>query len=299
MKKRKKFDLSGYVFIMPTIIVLTISVFYPILWSFLASFKDISMVDLRRAELWEVPGEIVFFQNYLAAFEDPLFVKAIGNTLNFAVVYIPLTIAFSMGIALLINKKFKGVGFVRTSVFVPYIISIVSASVIFMSLFRSDNGIVNAVLQAFGIEGPSWLGDSRFAMPVIAIMSAWRKIGYFMLMFLAGLQTIPDELYEASDVDGANGFKKFQFIIFPLLLKITSIVTILTFVDVLKVFQEVFVMTGGGPDNSTITLPFLIYNEAFSQFRLGNAAAISYILFMVTVIIVLIQNKVLKKHLDY
>ncbi|ONI47814.1 hypothetical protein AN644_03830 [Candidatus Epulonipiscium fishelsonii] len=296
---KKKLDLSGYIFILPSIVILTISVFYPIIWSFIASFKEIKMVDLRKARLWEVPGEFVSFDNYLTALNDPLFIKAIGNTFRFAIVYIPIILIFSIGIALLINDKFRGVGAVRTIVFMPYIISIVSAGVIFMSLFRSDNGIVNATLNTLGIEGVAWLGDGKYAMAVIAIMSAWRKIGYFMLMFLSGLQTIPSELYEAGDVDGTTYIQKFRYIIFPLLLKITSIVVILALVDVLKVFQEVYIMTGGGPDNSTITLPFLIYNEAFSYLRLGNGAAISYILFTVTVIVVIVQNKVLKKKMDY
>ncbi|ONI37652.1 hypothetical protein AN639_12090 [Candidatus Epulonipiscium fishelsonii] len=296
---KKKLDLSGYIFILPSIVILTISVFYPIIWSFIASFKEIKMVDLRKARLWEVPGEFVSFDNYLTALNDPLFIKAIGNTFRFAIVYIPIILVFSIGIALLINDKFRGVGAVRTIVFMPYIISIVSAGVIFMSLFRSDNGIVNATLNTLGIEGVAWLGDGKYAMAVIAIMSAWRKIGYFMLMFLSGLQTIPSELYEAGDVDGTTYIQKFRYIIFPLLLKITSIVVILALVDVLKVFQEVYIMTGGGPDNSTITLPFLIYNEAFSYLRLGNGAAISYILFTVTVIVVIVQNKVLKKKMDY
>ncbi|WP_276717064.1 carbohydrate ABC transporter permease, partial [Caloranaerobacter azorensis] len=230
---------------------------------------------------------------------EPLFLKSVVNTLYFSVIFIPLTMFCSVALAVLLDRKIKGINFIRTVFFIPYVISIISASLIFMMLFNGDKGLVNGVLDLLNIEGPNWLSDTKLAMPVIAIMSSWRRIGYFMLIYLAGLQNIPKSLYEAADIDGASTFQQFRTITWPLLRRITMVVFILLLINCFNVFQEIFVMTGGGPGDSTITIPFLIYNEAFKYFHIGKASAMSYILFVVVVIISLVQNKINSKKLDY
>lgn len=298
IRKVRHSDWAGYLFLLPSLIILGLFLIYPVIWTFLISMRKVRPMEMQNAGLFELPGEFVGLSNYFSAFENELFIKSLVNTAYFAVIDIPLTLIGSVMLAIFLNKKMRGVNFFRTVLFMPYIISIVSASLIFLFLFNGQQGLVNAVLYKFGgIQGPDWLANSMLAMPVIAIMSVWKKIGYFMLIFLAGLQNIPDSLFEAADIDGAKPIQKFWHVTWPLLGRITLVVVVLLMIDVFKVFQEVYVMTGGGPGNSTVTVPFLIYNEAFKYFRIGPAAAMSYILFIFIVIITVLQKRYVDKRL--
>jgi multiple sugar transport system permease protein len=299
IRKFKKIEWSGYVFLFPALFILTLFLIYPIIWAFIVSFKDIRPLQMKNSGLFEIPGEFVGLSQYIEVFQNELFIKSLFNTGYFGLIYIPITLVSAALLAILLNQKMKGINFFRTVLFIPYIISIVSASLIFLFIFNSEQGMVNAILYKFGgIEGPNWLSNSLLAMPVIAIMSAWKKIGYFMLIYLAGLQNIPHSLYESADMDGANSFRKFWHITWPLLGRITLVVSVLLMIDVLKVFQEVYVMTGGGPGDSTTTVPFLIYNEAFKFFRIGTASAMSYILFFIVIIITVFQKRAVDKRLN-
>ncbi|NTZ20395.1 sugar ABC transporter permease [Paenibacillus sp. JMULE4] len=290
-------DWTSYVFILPSVIILGLFLVYPVVWSFVASFKDIKPIALRNSGLFEIPGAFVGLEQYARVLQNELFLKAIFNTIYFGVIFIPITMFASAGLALLLNQKLKGVNLVRTIFFVPYILSVVSASLIFMFLFNGDRGLINALLNLFGVTGPNWLASSVWAMPVIAIMTVWKKVGYFMLIYLAGLQNIPKDLYEAADVDGVTPFQKLRLITWPLLGRISLVVFILLLIDSLNVFQEIYIMTGGGPADSTTTVPFLIFNEAFKYYRIGTSAAMSYILFFLVVIITIIQKKLVDKRL--
>jgi multiple sugar transport system permease protein len=297
-KKRKKVDWSGYVFLFPALLILTLFLIYPIIWAFITSFKEIKPLEMKYSGLFNIPGEFVGINQYIEVFQNELFIKSLFNTSYFALIYIPITLMSAALLAIALNRKMRGVNFFRTVMFIPYIISIVSASLIFLYIFNSEQGMVNAILYKFGgIDGPNWLSNSLLAMPVIAIMSAWKKIGYFMIIYLAGLQNIPHSLYEAADMDGANSFQKFWRVTWPLLGRITLVVSVLLMIDVLKVFQEIYVMTGGGPGDSTTTVPFLIYNEAFEYYRIGTASAMSYILFFIVIIITVIQKRSVDKRL--
>ena len=261
-------DWTSYVFILPSVIILGLFLVYPVVWSFVASFKDIKPIALRNSGLFEIPGAFVGLEQYARVLQNELFLKAIFNTIYFGVIFIPITMFASADLALLLNQKLKGVNLVRTIFFVPYILSVVSASLIFMFLFNGDRGLINALLNLFGVTGPNWLASSVWAMPVIAIMTVWKKVGYFMLIYLAGLQNIPKDLYEAADVDGVTPFQKLRLITWPLLGRISLVVFILLLIDSLNVFQEIYIMTGGGPADSTTTVPFLIFNEAFKYYRI-------------------------------
>ncbi|MDN4075984.1 carbohydrate ABC transporter permease [Fictibacillus terranigra] len=297
-KKLKKVDWSGYVFLFPALLILTLFLIFPIMWAFIASFKEIKPLEMKYSGLFNIPGEFVGISQYIEVFQNDLFIKSLFNTGYFAIIYIPITLISAAWLAILLNRKMKGVNFFRTVLFIPYIISIVSASLIFLYIFNSEQGMVNAMLHKFGgLNGPNWLSNSLLAMPVIAIMSSWKMIGYFMIIYLAGLQNIPYSLYEAADMDGANSFQKFWHVTWPLLGRITLVVSVLLMIDVLKVFQEVFVMTGGGPGDSTTTVPFLIFNEAFKYYRIGTASAMSYILFFIVIIITVIQKRSVDKRL--
>ncbi|MED4602837.1 sugar ABC transporter permease [Paenibacillus validus] len=300
MKKRIRSrigDWTSYVFILPSVIILGLFLIYPIIWSFIASFKDIKPITLKNSGLFEIPGAFVGFDQYARVLQNELFIKALVNTVYFSIIFIPVTMFASACLALLLNQKLKGVNLVRTVFFIPYILSVVSASLIFMFLFNGDRGLINALLNLFGISGPNWLASTVWAMPVIAIMTCWKKIGYFMLIYLAGLQNIPKDLYEAADVDGVTPFQRLRLITWPLLGRISLVVFILLLIDSLNVFQEIYIMTGGGPADSTTTVPFLIYNEAFKYYRIGSSAAMSYILFFLVLIITIVQKKIVDKRL--
>ncbi|MFW5436747.1 carbohydrate ABC transporter permease [Paenibacillus apiarius] len=295
--RRKLGDLSAYLFILPAFIILGLFLIFPVAWSVVASFKDIKPIALQNSGLFEIPGSFVGFDHYVAALSNPLFIKAIVNTTYFAIIFIPITMFGSVILALLVNQKLPGVNFVRSIFFVPYIFSIVSASLVFMFLFNGDRGLINALLMKIGLDGPNWLASTLWAMPVIAIMSCWRNIGYFMIIYLSGLQNIPKDLYEVADVEGATAVQKFRYVTWPLLGRISLVVMILLLINSLNVFQEIYIMTGGGPADSTITVPFLIFNRAFKYYEIGPAAAMSYILFVIVVIITIIQRKVVAKRL--
>jgi multiple sugar transport system permease protein len=294
----RKVDWSGYVFLTPAMIILTLFLIYPIIWAFVVSFKEIKPLQMQNSGLFEIPGEFVGLSQYIAVFQNDLFIKSLINTAYFGVIFIPITLFSSALLAIMLNRKMGGVNFFRTVLFIPYIISVVSASLIFLFMFNGDQGMINAVLHKFDITGPNWLAHTMLAMPVIAIMSAWKNIGYFMLIYLAGLQNIPHSLYESADIDGASTIQKFSLITWPLLGRITLVVSVLLMIDTFKVFQEIYVMTGGGPGDSTVTVPFLIYNEAFKFFRIGTASAMSYILFFIVIIITIIQKRYVDKQLN-
>lgn len=300
MRARKLREaLPAYSMLLPSLIIVTLFLVYPILWSLLVSLNDVSFLDLRKAEFYQIPGSFTGLGNYQEILANPIFWKALYNSLRFAMVYIPLTLVLSMLFAIQMNRKIRGIKVFRTVIFSPYIISVVSASAIFLALFRSDNGIVNALLQFIGINSPAWLSDERLAMPVISIMSAWKKTGYYMLIFLTGLQAIPTEVLEAAEVDGVNETQKTLRIYIPLLSKMASLSLVLMLIDVLRVFAEPYVMTGGGPQNSTLTVPLLIFNEAFTYMHVGTAAAMSYMLLLITLVLVFLQNLLKKRYADY
>lgn len=295
IKNREKIEWDAYFYIAPSLFVISLFVLYPAIWALIVSFKDLKPLQLLGTSMFEIPGKFIGLENYYDIFKDPLFLKSIWNTLYFSVIFIPLTMISSMVLASLVNTKMKGIGFLRSVFFTPYIISIVSASMIFMMLFSGDKGLINGVINMLGGRGPSWLSEPLLAMPVIALMSSWRRVGYFMLIYLAALQNIPAVLYEAASIDGANKFQSFRKITWPLLTKMNTVVFILLLVNCLNVFQEIFIMTGGGPGDSTITIPFLIYNSAFKYFKFGRAAAMSYVLFVIVVIVTIVRNKMTKE----
>jgi multiple sugar transport system permease protein len=296
---RRKNDWSAYLFIAPAMLVLALFLFYPMLWTLIASFQDVRPLRMRTAGFFDPVGDWVGARNYVAVLRDGLVRLSAANTLRFALFFVPSTLFGSVVLAVLFDKSSKGIAFARSVFFLPYVISVVSAGLIFMSLFDARSGLANALLARLGAKGPNWLSDPATAMPVIALMSFWRRVGYFMLIYLAGLQNIPRDLYEAAALDGLGPIQSFRYITWPLLRKITAVVFILLVIACLNVFQEVFVMTGGGPGNSTVTVPFLIYNMAFEYSRIGHAAAVSYVLFLAVVAISASQTALSRRKTDW
>lgn len=289
----KKIDKAAYVFMLPAILIVLLFTIYPSIWAFVASFKEGSIISIGRKGILAA-GHWVGLKNYFDLCTDSVFLKSLLNTLYFSLIFIPVTMFSSLWLAIILNKNIIVKGFFRSVFFMPYVISIVSTCLIFLLLFSSETGFINGMLSCFNIHGPKWLSNSSLAMPVVAFMSSWRRIGYFMLLYMAALQNIPDDLYEAASIDGTNSMQTFFFITWPMLRKINVIVFILLLVNCFNVFQEIYVMTGGGPGDSTITVAYLIYNEAFTYFRIGKAAAMSYVLFFIIIIISVLQNKFVK-----
>jgi multiple sugar transport system permease protein len=299
MKRPLVDRIAPYIMLIPGLIVVILFLVYPIIWSFIISFKDASLIEITRSGIFSIPGEFVGFQSYARALRDPLFYKALYNSFIFAIIYMPLSVFASRFLAILINRPIRGMRGFRTVIFMPYILSVVSASAIFLALFRNEAGLINGLRAFFGADPIPWLSNEVTAMPVIALMTSWRKMGYFMIIFLAGLQSIPEEVFEAAEIDGASSFQKTFHITVPLLSKMTWLVVVLSILDVFRVFGEPFVMTGGGPNNSTLTVPFLIYNEAFEYLRIGVSAALSYLLLIISMVFVIIQHYITKRNSNY
>lgn len=283
---------SPYAFLLPSAAVLGLFLAFPVVWSFLASFRRIGMADLFGASGWLPPGEFVGLRNYAQLFGDSLFWRTLGNTAFFAAMFIPGTLGLSLGMALLVQKGMAGTGLFRAVFFLPYVVSIVAAGLVWRWLFDARHGLVNALLALASVRGPEWLEHPQLAMTVIALMCVWRWSGYFMLIFLAGLQGIPPSLYEAAEVDGVGRWMTFRRVTLPLLRRPMLFVVIVLLIRTQNVFQEVYVMTGGGPANSTKTVAYLIWERAFAsigQPLIGQAAALSFLLFLVVIAVAGVQ----------
>lgn len=272
----------GYAFILPNLIGYSIFVFLPICFSFVLS--------LMKWDASQAPMEFVGLQNFTKILGDEIFRKSFGNTFEYALLTVLPTLVLSLLLAVLMNSKIKGINFFRTAFFFPYIASIVAVGAVWNMLFQPDFGPINEFLRFIGIANPPrWVVDVKWAMIAIAIVTIWKFTGYYMIVYLAALQGIPSSLYEAASIDGAKGWQKLRYITIPMLTPTTFFVLIMLTIQCFKVFDMVYVMTGGGPGNATKTLVNYIYEKAFVSWQLGPASAGAIILFSVVLGITLIQ----------
>lgn len=273
-----------YLFMLPSVVILGVFLIYPALWAFVISFFNFDYFGNEH--------QFVGLRNYRQTLSDPLFWLSLWNMTVFTLVFIPGTLVISMILALLLNQKLRGRAFFRMMLYLPFVISIVASALLFQWIYF-PNGLLQNVVDLFGIQLPNGgvLADTRTAMPAIGVMSIWRNAGYFMVLLLAGLQGIPDDLYEASSIDGANRWQDFRHITLPMLRPVLAVVILLLIIYALRVFQEPFVMTGGGPANSTQTLSLMIYNRGFLLYEFGPAAAVSYLLFVIAAVFAFLQNR--------
>jgi multiple sugar transport system permease protein/alpha-1,4-digalacturonate transport system permease protein len=273
---RMRSYLIGWSFILPSFIGFGVLTLYPVLTLFYISFTN---WDIFGAAHW------IGIANYRRLVGDELFRTALLNTLYYCAMTIPLTLVTSLSLALLLNTKLRGVTFFRTAAFFPYITSIVAIAVVWNLLFSPQYGPVNEMLRAFGIaHPPGWLTAESWAMPAVAIISTWRDMGYYMVLFLAGLAAVPRELYEAARVDGANAFQRFASVTLPALRPTTFFVIVILTINSFKVFDLILVMTQGGPGTSTLVLSQFIYQVGFTEYRFGYASAASVVLFLLSII---------------
>jgi multiple sugar transport system permease protein len=271
---------SAYLYLAPILIGLSVFTVGPVIASLFLS--------LSHYEMGATPT-ITGFQNYHDILGSQLFWKVAGQTFYYALIYVPFSIAVSLALALLIERKIAGLAFFRTVYFLPVVTSTVAAAIIWTWLYNGDVGLLNYLLSLIGINGPQWLRDPKWAMPAIALMSIWKNVGYNMMIFLAGLATIPADYHEAAKLDGASALRRFWKITLPMLSPVLFFVLVVTTIGAFQVFEQTYVMTNGGPGTSTLTLSYYIWQTAFEFFDLGRASAMGYLFFLIVLIFTAFQ----------
>lgn len=291
-KKALRNNLVGYSFILPNFVGYFIFIFIPVIFSFVLS--------VMKWDGSDAPMQFVGLQNFVKLAGDSTFRISVFNTVYYAVFTVPLTMVAALLIAVMLNSKIKGIIVYRTAFFFPYVASLVAVGAVWNMLFQPEFGPVNEFLKFIGIANPpKWCASTDWAMVVIIIVSVWKYMGYYMVVYLAALQGISQDLYEAASIDGAAGFKKFRYITLPMLKPTTFFVTIMLTIQCFKVFDLIYVMTGGGPGRATNVLVNHIYNAAFVDFKFGYASASAIVLFAIVLIVTLIQFRGEKKFTDY
>ena len=282
---RRQEAIAGYLFLLPNLIGFLLFAVFPILAALFLTFTD-----------WDLAGapEFVWFDNFGRMARDEIFWKALKNTFYYAFVAVPTGVFVAFWVALLINRKIRGVLTFRLVYFLPHLTLTVAAAIVWAWLYHPEFGLFNFILNLFGIQGPNWLYNSTWAMPAIIIMSNWHGIGLAMLIFLAGLQGIPAELYEAATVDGASGWQQLRHITVPMLSPATFFVLVTSLIGAFQGFDQFYVMTNGGPAFATTTLVLHIFKNGFQFFKMGYATSMASILFLCILTITLIQWRVAK-----
>ena len=281
-----RFDRAAWWFVAPALLVIAVFFFFPVVAAFLISLTDFDIYAL--ADLGNL--RFVGLGNYLKLVQTPLFWQALGNTLYFVVVGVPLSIGASLGAALLLHSRlarFKP--FFRTALFAPVVTTLVAVAVIWRYLFNTRYGLLNYALGGIGIDPIDWLGDPHWAMPAIILFAVWKNFGYNMIIFLAGLQSIPEELYEAAQIDGASIWRQFRSVTLPMLSPVVLLVSILTIAGYFQLFAEPYVMTQGGPLQSTVSVLYFMYEEGFKWWNLGSASAVAFVLFLLIFAVTALQ----------
>ena len=271
---------TPYLFLLPAMAVLIVFFFIPFFQTFGLSFFDYS------SSLYEP----VFngLDNYIKLFKEPIFYKVMFNTFMFLLIAVPFLVIFPLFVAILINQKIRGITFYKIILYLPVIISIVVAAIAFKWLY-AQQGILNYFLSLFHIDSIGWLVDTKWALFSVAIVTIWKGIGYYMMIYLASLMSVPQDLYEACDIDGANFITKHLTVTIPHIMPTIALVSTISTISAMKVFAEIYVMTKGGPLNSTKTIVYYIYERAFENLDLGYASALAVVLLVVVMAFSLIN----------
>ena len=277
---------AGWLFIAPAIVLIGVFFFLPVGASLLLSITDFDLYAVAN------PSNVRFVgtRNYTELLQNPTFWLALKNTFYFALIGGPLTVATSLGAALLLNAKvvrFKTL--FRTIYFLPFVTTLVAVAIVWRYLYHPQYGYLNYALGAVGIHPIDWLGDPRWAMPAIILLAVWKNFGYNMLIFIAGLQSVPEDLYEAAALDGAGAVRQFWHVTLPNLAPTFFFVGVVTMIGYFQLFAEPYVMTTGGPLGATTSLVLFMYEEGFRWWRLGVAASIAFLLFLIILVWTAIQ----------
>ena len=289
-------SIVAYILLLPCLLGFLTFILFPLIGSLLISFTEWDFLKGFAGIKW------VGFDNYkyLLSGQDEWFSKSAVNTIVFAAVTVPLGIILGMATAVLIHRYVYLPTVFKVVVFIPYISSIIASSVVWMVVFQPSYGPVNNILTALGVENlPGWFTDIKWAFPTIMAFQIWQTLGYNVVVFLAGLKGIPNELYEAATIDGASEWQKFRFVTIPMISPTTFFLSTMGFVASFKVFDSVKVLTGGGPGNVTTVIAFYIYREAFKFYRMGTADAAAWLMFILIFAVTLIQMRKQKDWVVY
>jgi len=280
---------AAWLFLAPALAVIGVFFFVPVVASLALSFTDFDLyaiADPRNARF-------VWLHNYAALLHTPVFWTALKNTVYFVAVGATLSVLVSLATALLVNARLvRFRAFFRAAYFAPFVTTLVAVAIVWRYLYQPRYGLLNAVLGTVGLGPIDWLGDPRWAMPAIILLAVWKNFGYSMLIFIAGLQRIPGELYEAAELDGAGAWARFRYVTLPLLAPTFLFVGIITAIGYFQLFAEPYVMTQGGPLKSTLSMVLYMYEEGFRWWRLGSAAAVAVVLFVIILGCTLLQLRV-------
>jgi multiple sugar transport system permease protein len=273
-------DLTAYLFLSPYLLLFFLFLLLPAIFGVFISFTN-----------WDILGSPSWsgLKNYQTIFKDALFIKSISNTFYFMLLTAPPMILVGLGLAVLLNQRLRGTALARTVVFLPYVLTVSVVGVVWSWIYQPNVGLLNFYLQMLGLSSINWLGTTTSAMPALAITTLWWTVNVNMIIYLAGLQDIPAELYEAAELDGAGSAAKFRFVTLPLLLPINAFVIPLTVISAWRVFGQAYVMTQGGPEASTYVMAQYTYLMAFQNFQMGPASASAVILLLITLVFSLIQ----------
>jgi multiple sugar transport system permease protein len=275
---RRSNNITGWAFASPSVVIVLGLSFIPMIWAAYLSLTDSNLVS---------PGHFIGFANYAALAKDPLLRQAFTNTLLLAVMYLPIGLAAGLGVAILLNRKIKLIGFYRTCFLVPFVASTAAEGILFGFIFDPNFGIVNAGLQAVGLPRQGFLQDPSQALAVLAIVYFWTQFGFNVVIYLAALQDIPQEVLEAASIDGAGKWAKFWHVTVPTVRPVTVFLLVWGLIDVFQFFDLVYTTTRGGPLNSTLTLVYYIWELAFQFFTAGYGAAVAYVLFFTSLIAII------------
>ncbi|GGE24357.1 sugar ABC transporter permease [Marinithermofilum abyssi] len=287
----KRNHRSAYLLILPYLLFLGVFLIYPILFSVWLTFHDWNIVST------DIP--FVGLENYKRLMEDELFFTSLWNTVRFILINIPLQIVLALLLAVALNQPIKGRGFFRGAYFLPVVTSGVVISFLWAWMLSTDGGIINEVLGRIGIPPVPWLTSETWAIPSLAWVAAWKNLGYYVVIFLAGLQGIPKNLYEAARMDGASPVQNFFRITLPMLNPAMLLVVILSTINGFQLFTEPFIMTGGGPANSSLSVVMYIYKNAFQSLDMGYAATIGLVLALIILTVSLLQKRFLERDTYY
>ena len=291
ISRKTREAIEAYVLLLPTLVGLVVFTAGAVIAAFLISFTRWDIVT---------PAEWIGIGNYQRLATEPLFWKVLGNTFYYTILSVPLSLVLSLILALALNQKIRGVTIYRTMYFLPVVSSTVAVSLVWYWMYNPEFGLINyALAKLFKINGPAWLSSTKWAMPAIIIMSVWKGLGYNMVIFLAGLQGVPQELYEAARIDGATGWQQFRNITLPMISPTTFFVLVMSTISSFQVFEQTYIMTKGGPAYSTLTLVYYVFQQAFQWYHMGYAAALAYVLFAVILVITLLQATCQRRWVHY
>jgi len=283
--------LEALPYLLPTIIGFFVFILGPVIASFLLGFTE---WDLLTPPKW------IGLENYrVMLFDTPLFWTTLRNALYYTVLYVPGAVILPLFVAVLMNQQLRGVTIYRSIYFLPVVTSTVAVALVWQWLYNPEFGPINYALKLVGIKGPAWIASPQWAMPALVVMSVWQVVGYNMVIYLAGLQSIPEEYYEAAQIDGATRWRQFFHITVPLISPTIFFILIISIIGSLQVFEQTYILTQGGPAYATLTIAFYIYQQAFQFFHMGFGAALSYVLFVIILLLTLIQFWVQRRWVFY